>query len=95
MLRDVQPILHVEHTESGVEVSSILSSMPAKTRGSTEGTRKRKAEEDQANRVDVDRDEFKEESEVDGDKQESSEEARGYVKEEGMYHLISDCGIVC
>jgi hypothetical protein len=68
--------------------------MPPKTRGSTESTRKRKAEEDQAKQENPDLDAPKEEPEVDGDKPETIGEVKDDVKEEGMYYVISDWGTV-
>lgn len=67
--------------------------MAPKTRGSTEGTKKRKAEDDQPKQEITDRDEPKEETDVADDKPETTEdvkqEIKRDVKEEGAYFSVS------
>ena len=67
--------------------------MAPKTRRSTEGTKKRKAQDDQPKQEVTDRDEPKEENDVADDKPETTEdvkeEIKGDVKEEGAYFSVS------
>lgn len=67
--------------------------MAPKTRGSTEETKKRKAEDDQPKQEVTDRDEPKDETDVGDDKPETTEdvkkEVKGDAKEEGAYFSVS------
>jgi len=67
--------------------------MAPKTRGSTEGTKKRKAQVDQPKQEVTDRDEPKDETDVGDNKPETTEDAKeeikGDVEEKGAYFSVS------